>query len=491
MLRVRPSAFLPWILFAASALEQEPTPTEPQPAPEVPSAQEPTQPAAGETKTERSSKRGITAEFVASAYDDAKAAVVEVLGAKADSLPPLVLSKPEDLAAAVAAENLPIMLQREPDETKAKALADQVGGGIATGAYAKYSWSRKETLVVPETWEMQARMLKDPALVGPEVARAVLVHELCHALADARFDFTRLLKDCDTVDATQALNAVMEGHAQFLTRRVCAKKGWTKGFETFTKAIGALPALKLDAATQFRVEAESAALRATYHDGEAFAAAVVAARPEKGEEDMFLSPPRDLDSVLHPEWYLDPSKRPASRYAFAAALDAFDASFDAKVWTAQRNDVGGKQLTGSLSAMPKEEVEALLGKLRSATITQLHPTASPQSKIAYLIALEFESEEWARKWIAMSGRISDHKDDTMDKGVLRITGSKTTAIEQDGIFGLLQEKKMKNGRFAFEVSTIDACNGPVVLESLYSGDPPTAEAHVALVKELLAKVKKR
>lgn len=437
------------------------------------------------------SKPELTPEFFAAAYADAIAACVEVLEVEKESLPPLVLAEREQLATAVASENLPLIQKREPDGKKAKALADQIGQQISISAYAKYSWSTKSTLVVTETWKLQARILRDRSMTGIDVVRAVLVHELCHAVADQKFDLTARLASCDTIDATMAFNAVMEGHAQLLARRVCTKKGWMDGFETFTKAIGAIPDLKVDEATKIQIQAEATSLRSTYHDGEAFATAVVAARPETGEADLFHSPPRDLETVLHPEWYLDPKTRPASLYDTGPALDAFVATFDSEGWTAQRNDVPVKQMGAGMFMMPKEEVDAVLAGIRTGTIVQLNPTDAPQSKAAYLLALEFDSEASARRWIAFSGRVSDAKDDTMDKGRLRITGSKTTAIDQEGIFGLLQEKQMRNGTFDFDVSTIDACAGPVVLESLYSGHPMTADSHIALMKDLLKKVAKR
>ena len=129
--------------------------------------------------------------------------------------------------------------------------------------------------------------------------------------------------------------------------------------------------------------------------------------------------------------------------------------------------------------------------LRSARLVQLTPTAAPQAKAAILIAIEFDTEDAARNWIAISERVSDQKDETMDKGILRITDSKTTVLEHPPLNGIMQEKQMTNGRLEFDVTTIDAHKGRLVIETIYSGDPPKAEDHVKLVATLLDAITKR
>lgn len=434
----------------------------------------------------------VTEARLQAAYADARAAVEKVLGARLDELPPLRIAEVAAVAEVITAENLPMVRLREPDAATAEALAKQIGDQLAPLVYAKYAWTTRTFLVVAITWERTARILQRPALTNDATLRAVMVHELCHALDDRKFDFGKRLLEADTADAITAFNAVIEGHAQLRARRVCAQSGWSEGFATLTDSIGALPAGTAGGeATRFLLRAKAAALMTAYVDGERFAAAVIEARPDTGERDLFESPPKDPETILAPRWYLDPSSRPELLYDLEPAIDAFVAGFDAAVWSGTRSNVTGKQLATGLTMLPQEDIDAVIGSLRAVRIVQLAPTAAPQSKIAILCAMEFASEDAARHWIAMSAKVSDHKDATMDKGTVRITGSKTTELTRDTLRGFLQEKTMKNGRLAFDVASIDAQQGRIVLETIYSGEPPSAEDHVALVEQLLTKVRLR
>lgn len=434
----------------------------------------------------------VTEERLKAAYIDAQAACAKVLGVEFEKLPPLSIADTDSMAAVITAENLPLIQLREPDEAKAMAEAERTGQSLSTMVYAKYSWSEKSFKVVTDTWNTNARVLKRPALTSDHAVRAVMVHELCHAIDDLKFDFTKCLLRADTVDAVMAFNSVIEGHAQLMARRVCSKSGWMDGFDAFTDSIGALPKMLLDqSATSFLLRANAAAISTAYVDGERFAAAVVEARPETGSKDMFTSPPRDSETILNPKWYVDPKSRPTLLYDVEPAIDAFVAGFDEKVWTSTRNSATGKQLATGLTMLPQSEIDTILTSLRSARIVQLVPTAAPQSKVAIMIAMEFASEEAARNWIRISGMVSDYKDDTMDKGSLRITGSKTTVLEGEPLTGLMQEKKMRNGRLDFDVATIDAHKGRIVVETIFSGEPPTADEHGKLVAKLLDAVIER
>lgn len=450
--------------------------------------------AAQEPEVEQSKPKSqeITQARLLAAYADAQQACSKVLKVELELLPELKITDADEVARAIAAENLPSIKLREPDEEKAATQATLTGQQLGEVTMAKYSWSTRSFLVVAATWERTARVLRRPQLTSDHALRAVMVHELCHAIDDHKFDFAKRLLQADTVDAMNALNAVIEGHAQLLTRRVCAASGWSDGFEVYTSSIGALPPnLQADAASTLVLRAYAAAIASAYLDGERFVAAVLAARPENGSRDLFESPPLDAETILEPGWYLDAKTRPTLLYDVEPAIDAFVAGFDMKVWSAARSNITGQQLAVGMAMLPKEEVAAIVKSLRAARFVQCAPTADPNAKIALLIAMEFDSEAAASRWIAASAKISDIKDDTMDKGMVRIVGSKTTPLAREGLQGFLQEKQMKNGRLAFDVATIDAMRGRIVLETIYSGDPPTVEAHLALVEELLGKVVRR
>lgn len=435
--------------------------------------------------------QAVGEERLRAAYAEAQAAVEAGLGERFEPRLEMKLVDSDVLAKCIAAENLPTIRLRQPDEERARAEAELAGRQLASFAYAKYAWSTREFLVVPATWERAAKLLERPALTADATLRAVMVHELIHALDDRRHDLAALLARTPSLDGTYAFNALIEGHAQHHARRICAERGWGAGFDALTDAIGALPR-SLESSGEavlqlLRYHSQNATF--AYHDGERFVAAVAAARGETEIERLFREPPSDGETILHPGWWLDPSTRPAVLYDAEPALDRFVGRFDAAIWSNQRLTLQSNQVETSLALLPSEERAAVLASLRHTRAVSLYPTAAPNSKIAVGVVLEFADEHGARRWIETSARLSRLKDEAMKTGVARITGSTSTALERPNAFGWLQQKQMRNGFLEFEVDTIDLARGKIVVETLYSGDPPPDEEHVALALELLDLVK--
>lgn len=435
----------------------------------------------------------VTEERLRAAYADAAAALGRELGAELDALPPLKLCAAEDVARVVASENLPAVLLRQPDEAKARQEAQVLGAQLASFAYAKYAWSTKEFLVVASTWEANALELDRPELTSDVALRAVLVHELCHALDDRAHDLAKLVASARGNDAVLALNAVIEGHAQFRARRVCAAASWQAGFDAFTRSIGVLApsATKGGELVRAVLETNARSTRLAYVDGEGFVAAVSEKAGAAGLERIFREPPADLELVLHPDWYLDPKLRPAQVWELEPALDLFCARFDAATWSSQRVSLNGVQIAQGMQLLPKEDVDAFAGAIRGARVVQLAPTADPTSKVAICFALEFAGEDAAARFVAAGAKLSKLKDEAMKKGVARITGSKSSEVSGASWSGWLHEKDMVNGFLKFSVASIDARRGPIVIETVFSGEPPPVKEHEELVGKLVEAVKRK
>lgn len=263
----------------------------------------------------------ITEERIVAAYADVRAAVKDVLGVEVDpALQPRLVSSKE-IGARVAEENLAVIQKRQPDPDLARREADEIGRTFGLSALAKYTWTTKELLVSAKGWRLQAIQMKRPGLTSDACLRAVLAHETVHALDDARHDIGKVLGGLATIDAIQGFTGVFEGHAQLLARRICAKRGWSEGFDLFSTNIRGLPegAESLAAAQLDTLRAQGAVMAAPYVAGETFLAAVEARGPEAVAR-AFREPPDSPDLLYRPDWWLDPSKRPKSKFAMAATL---------------------------------------------------------------------------------------------------------------------------------------------------------------------------
>lgn len=435
----------------------------------------------------------VTAERLQAAYDDAVAACCKVLDVRFDEPIPLQLVTPAELAKAIAAENLPSIRLRQPDAAKAKAEANQLGKQLSQFVYAKYAWSTHTFMVAASTWESAARELRLPELTGDETMRAVMVHELCHALDDRRFGLGKLVLGASSMDAITAINAVIEGHAQLQARRVCAKSGWSRGFATMRDVVGKLPESLAESgeAVLMLARIQAAAATFAYHDGERFVQAVTDALKDKAAERLFGQPPQDADTILQPKWYLDPKSRPALLFDPEPALDVFAKRFDPATWTERRLNATGKQIASGLTLLDEKDVAAFVAALRSARVLTLNPTKRPDSKLAIVVVMEMDSEAAAQRWIEVSDELSKRKDAAMRKGELQVTDSTTTKIEEPTCRGFLQEKTMKAGSREFAVASIDLQRGRIVVETVLSVEPMAMEEHIALVKQMLDAVKRR
>lgn len=440
--------------------------------------------------------QAVTEERLRAAYEEARAALAAEPGFALPAEARLVLCDTATVAARIEAENLPLIRLREPDADKAAESARQVGASLAQVVFAKYAWSTRELLVVPAAWQAQAHLLDRPEMTGDAALRAVLVHELVHAWDDARVGLTAFLAGLDSNDAVLAASALIEGHAQFRARRLCERHGWSPGFEAFTSGIGQVPegSAAMGEGMQLLLRIQGANLRSAYLDGERFVAALHAAGGDELVARAFQSPPGDAETILHPGWYLDPSTRPAVLHDPEPALDLFAERFPAAEWTANRVSLQSAQVAAGLALLPAETVQQVTAPLRAGRALSLQPSAAPESKMVVLVVLEFESEPAARAFVAAAEELGERKDEALRQGMLRITDSEREPLAlppELGITGFRQRLAMVNGTFAFEVATVDATRGRLVVELVFSGEPIEDGELAALAGKLLEAVRLR
>ncbi|MBK7875474.1 MAG: hypothetical protein IPJ77_06945 [Planctomycetes bacterium] len=431
--------------------------------------------------------REVNEERIAAAFADARAALAEHLKVEVDAkfAPRLVSSK--DVAARVAEENLPIFRLRQPDAELAKAEAEQAGAAFGQSALAKYTWTTRELLVSAKTWRRQAVQLGRPELTSDETLRAVLVHELVHALDDARHDIGKLLGGMTTVDACLGFTGVLEGHAQLVARRVCELRGWSKGFETLTANIGGLPAgaEAMDPSQLEVLRAQGAINAAPYVAGERFMAAVEA-RGAEFVARAFQSPPDNPDLLYHPDWYLDPKTRPQPKFALDAAIDVFAAPRSQDEWQVLRMTPPEAQLESSLLRLPPERArEALRGRVASRTIV-LQPRADLNSKLLSAVVHEFADEAALGRFVAAGTELSALRDDDMRKAerVVRLKELTTRSIDAAAHKGRIDRRSLANGTFEFVATLALLARGPVYIELVFSNEAIEDDALLALADRM-------
>ena len=222
-------------------------------------------------------------------------------------------------------EDLRLQLENQGfDESQAKANARVSARVLAPSILAKYDFVKKDIVAVDENFAFQADVIDLPQLNSRNVVRAVLVHEMMHAIDDYQFEFTERLKTLNDSNALEAYNAVIEGHAQYQARRLCELEGWSEAFETYTSIIGK-PIPTDDPSGELLAKVAGARNVMAYRDGERFVKAILESAPDeetrkKRQRQLFQEPPDSVEFLYHPDWFIDPSRRPTLSFDFDSAL---------------------------------------------------------------------------------------------------------------------------------------------------------------------------
>ncbi|NOT32095.1 MAG: hypothetical protein HOP15_16735, partial [Planctomycetes bacterium] len=188
---------------------------------------------------------------------------------------------------------------------------------------------------------------------------------------------------------------------------------------------------------------------------------------------------------FHPAWYLDPSQRPAVLFDLEPALTRFAARFPETEWSAQRMSLQSAQIEAALALLPPETVQRVSRALRASRAISLQPSAAPDSKMVVLAAMEFESAAAALDYLDAARALADLKAEHMQSGPLRILASERSELARPDLSGFLARIRMRNGAFEFEMKTLDAARGSVVVETVFSAEPIEDAALAALGSELL------
>lgn len=361
---------------------------------------------------------------------------------------------------------------------------------MAQGILAKYAFGSGNVMVIPDTIGRVATLIDEPKLATNECLQAILVHECVHVIADQEHQFAKHANTLGNTDELLAYNAVIEGHAQFIARKVCAENGWSEGFEIFTKSIGKVPDLGDEAENMLaRVAAVSASW--AYYQGEEFIAALHAAGGDKAIAKAYAEPPKSPAQVFHPDWYLDPDKQPTITYPIDEGFDAFEKTVDKKKWTVNKMTINEAQISTAMQLLAKDDIDRCTKHLqvcKSLIVTWTRPAGERMISAAVFVS---DSVSEAAFFLACEERLMRKKDEAMKAGPMKIVDSKYTQKGEGAMLGLLAQKVIQYRGQDLPVTTLVLAQDRVVLELTYSNEAVTEEEIVKKGRELLGNVLKR
>lgn len=344
-------------------------------------------------------------------------------------------------------------------------------GQMASALLGIYHIADKEVLLCQRNFAFLADVVSMPELDRPDCLKAVMIHEVAHAVADRRFDLRASMEDLDDAAQLAGLSAVIEGYAQYLARGICTESGLLDGFETFTAAVGAPPDID-DEAMKFVFETASAGISFQYYEGEDFVRAVVEAEGEDAIAGMFEDPPISHAYISHPSWYLDPSLAEKGSHDLEAYLDLFDETFDLGV-KGNQVELNGAMLRAAMAPLPEADLDVVQGLILGHRVNAVMRDFG--NKLHAVALYECRSPADAASMADYSGKLLRLRDKAFEQGPTRITASEYSDFEVTVWRGIRADKTMDAGGAVIDASTIILTHGIFCAELSIIGDEVDVE----------------
>ncbi|HYF01707.1 MAG TPA: hypothetical protein VEJ18_22490 [Planctomycetota bacterium] len=438
---------------------------------------------------------GLVAAVLSQELDDAKiqALVTElrpdveaVTGRRFSKMPSVRLSTRAEVEALLREELAPqmkVLMPEGTDEERDQAARSQ-SAMFARFFVAKYGWKENRIHVVPGNIEELARTLEQPALRGEPMLRVILAHELVHALDEEHFSAVSRIPASKTAAEIQIRGALIEGHAQFATRRFCEKRGEAEAFARYEAMILAPPP-GLSEAERYMAQVASHHVKFAYIEGRAFFEGLARSGKPTFVQDAFTRPPATKDDLLQPALYYAPARPPAAAFDVAPALKAFaDGIPDQRV--RQDGDIDRSILRTVFATLVEEKPmeEALAGYVQGRSVSMAAPDGS---RVSMMLVSRLRDAESARRFYDLSITLLKNKDEKMKEGQIRITEARYGRLEKlKDVEHTVATKNVALGGLDIEVRTFVGVLGEVALEITYSNETVSDDRIVEAVKAVRA-----
>ena len=288
---------------------------------------------------------------------------------------------------------------------------------LATATFAKVDATAAAIHVIPASFRHYADLYstEDPdEVLGQDLLDVVLAHEMTHVFQHRKSVFTRFLAPRATSDELICRGAVLEGHADFIARKVAARRGLTSAFDLYRRLQETVPTLQ-SAGERTMSQLVIAFFKFQYVEGERFVAGVSAELGEKAaRERLFAEPPRSQREVARPSEYLRPK---AGRPDLAAIAERVREITKARGWKASVTGLPSgafKQLLAPLG--PKAVDEAMSAFVEGKALARTTSKGRAESTIEALLILTADSPESAEKLLEAQVALLAKKDEMARSG---------------------------------------------------------------------------
>jgi hypothetical protein len=404
----------------------------------------------------------ITQKHLEAAAVKARALVEKQLGVTLDPGLKVRSAEPAEIENLIVEELTPRYIAEMGDPTFANHLAIEIARVLPRTMLGKFLAKDNEILILRGNFKNMADRLQKPEFASEGVLYAALLHEFVHAADEQKLGWSKKLAELHGAQVV-AYGSVIDGHAQNVTRQICAANGWTEGFEMYRIHAGQVPREEMNA-LQIIVKVQLVSLGSTSIRGERFIAAIRKGGGEEAVQRALYGPPLELEIVYHPEWFLHPEARNAPSYDFEEILKAVS-EFLGRSWRSQFMNANHPQFRAALSDLPVKVVDRVMANLKNNRVISLRDRENPKAAAA-CTACEFSSPveslhyfDSARDLHAIKERNWKIKNTDID-----ILHSEKDTIESPTWRGAYSFKTMKRDDDSVVSTTFLVVSGSLVLE---------------------------
>jgi hypothetical protein len=417
-------------------------------------------------------------------FASARAQLEAVLGGKLASLPTFRVVAPAELAAlsdGLTDAQVAGQLADLDDGVRARARAAATTA-LRGATVAALQEGGDTILVATDNAAKIARWDADLAAVkSPAFLRLALVHETARWVLDRQYDLPKRRAACRDSEELIALQAVIEGRCQWVTRQVARKLGDEAAFALLAEAYRLAPDTQGEGVVRVLCHDVLARRRWCCTQGLAFFDALDREGVKDAEARAFAHPPRQTAWIERPALYLRSERLTLGD--LADALKKLEGALSPDEWRAAQQpwtpemfrDVAGMLGEGQRAEKVLQGWDAGRSLVWSAR-------ANPGRQVA-LGVLRFQDAAAARAYYGLAVDLQRKQDE-----LLNVTGSRAEALRLNGADEAVRtEKKLRAGDHGGQltVAQVRARAGERVVEFSWYGVPDDAAWAQRLLDALL------
>ncbi len=273
----------------------------------------------------------------------------------------------------------------------------------------KLAIGQNKIYIVPENIRRLNDMLTERSILSKRFLKILLIHELVHVQDDQYYDLRSFFTGVKTHSDMLVREAVVEGHAQYITKKVMARLGQKKDFEKFKEVVTSPPSRETSLKAYMK-RVFSSNLRFSYKQGHAFWKTLHKKNVTPLPERVFQNPPSSSAMISTPEYYLNPDTYNLSgvKSKIDTMVQTVKKTFSTDKWSSRALKIQRHKLKTALSLLPAEAAVRGLQKFQTGKVLMVKSKQENQS-VYSLSFLAFDHHAAARQFFALEKEVLDAK----------------------------------------------------------------------------------